>query len=89
MICCICKNGQTHDGQKTVTLEIHNAVLVIRKVPAQICKNCGEAYVGSEVTRSLLELARNALHAGIELQIREFCHSEPAAFGQVRNVLFS
>ncbi len=72
MICLICKNGQTHNGHKTVTLEKNNAILVIRKAPAQICKNCGEAYVRSEVTRSLLELARDALRAGVEVHVCEF-----------------
>jgi hypothetical protein len=48
------------------------AALVVRKVPAQICDNCGEAYVSAEVTRTLLQSAREALRAGVEVDIREF-----------------
>lgn len=72
MTCVVCKNGQTHQGYTTVTLEKNGGALVIRKVPAQICENCGEAYISADVTRSLLESARNTLRDGVELDVREF-----------------
>jgi YgiT-type zinc finger domain-containing protein len=68
----VCKRGETREGQTTVTLERNGAALVVRKVPAQICENCGEAYVEAEVTRRLLAAAREALRAGVEVDIREF-----------------
>jgi hypothetical protein len=55
-----------------VTLERGGGALVIRKVPAEVCENCGEAYVSAEVTRVLLESARETLKAGVEVDIREF-----------------
>jgi YgiT-type zinc finger domain-containing protein len=64
--------GETRPGFTTVTLERERAALVVRKVPAQVCDNCGESYVGAEVTRSLLQTAREALRAGVEVNIREF-----------------
>lgn len=72
MICVVCKHGQTRKGFTTVTLERGGAALVIRKVPADICDNCGEAYVSAEVTRSLLASARETLRSGVEVDIREF-----------------
>lgn len=72
MKCVVCKRGETHEGQTTVTLEREGAALVVRKVPAQVCENCGEAYVDSAVTRRLLAAAREALRAGVEVDIREF-----------------
>ena len=72
MTCVVCKNGETRPGRTTVTLEKDGAALVIRKVPAQICANCGEAYVSAEVTRSLLASARDTLRAGVAVDIREF-----------------
>jgi YgiT-type zinc finger domain-containing protein len=72
MKCVVCKLGDTHAGHTTVTLEREGAALVVRKVPAQVCENCGEAYVTAEVTRSLLQSAREALRAGVEVDIREF-----------------
>ncbi len=72
MKCVICKRGETREGQTTVTLEREGAALVVRKVPAQVCENCGEAYLDAAVTRRLLEAARQALRAGVDVDIREF-----------------
>lgn len=72
MNCVVCKRGETQPGTTTVTLEREGAALVVRKVPAQICGNCGEAYVEAEVTRKLLQSAREALRAGVEVEVREF-----------------
>ncbi|MCI0353865.1 MAG: type II toxin-antitoxin system MqsA family antitoxin [Acidobacteria bacterium] len=72
MKCVVCKLGETSPGQTTVTLEREGAALVVRKVPAQICENCGEAYVDAAVTRRLLQAAQEALRAGGQVDVREF-----------------
>jgi len=72
MKCVVCRHGQTRPGHTTVTLERNSGALVIRKVPAEVCENCGEAYVSAEVTRSLLAAASQTLRAGVEVDIREF-----------------
>jgi YgiT-type zinc finger domain-containing protein len=72
MKCVVCKHGETRPGYTTVMLERGGGALVVRKVPAEVCENCGEAYVSAEVTRSLLESARETLRAGVEVDIREF-----------------
>jgi YgiT-type zinc finger domain-containing protein len=75
MKCVVCKRGETRAGQTTVTLERNGAALVVRKVPAQICTNCGEAYVDGDVTSRLLESVQEALRAGVEVDVREFIAS--------------
>jgi YgiT-type zinc finger domain-containing protein len=77
MKCVVCKQGETHLGHTTVTLVKNGGALVVRNVPAQVCENCGETYVSAQVTRSLLEPARQTLRAGVEVDIREF--SVPSA----------
>lgn len=77
MKCVVCKVGETRDGHTTVTLERDNATLVIRKVPAQVCDNCGEAYVSAEVTRQLTQSAKEALRPGVEVDVREFVPPVP------------
>jgi YgiT-type zinc finger domain-containing protein len=72
MKCVVCKSGQTREGLTTVTLERDGAALVVRKVPAQVCDNCGEAYASADVTKRLLQSAREALRPGVEVDIREF-----------------
>ena len=71
MKCVICKQGETRPGHTTVTLERGQAVLVFRNVPAQVCTNCGEAYVAEEVTAQLLEEAEEAVQARVQVDVRE------------------
>ncbi len=57
MKCVICKRGNRAAGKTTVTLERDETVIVFRGVPAEVCDNCGEAYLDEAVTKSLLQAA--------------------------------
>ena len=46
--CPLC-GGEMHDGFTTVPFLIKAKVAIIRDVPAEICSNCGEAYMKSNV----------------------------------------
>lgn len=72
MKCVICKHGETRPGKTTVTLERGGATLVVKSVPAEVCDNCGEAYVDEQVTHQLVEVAEQALCAGIQVDVRDF-----------------
>lgn len=72
MKCVICKHGETHPGSVTVTLERDGTTLVFKSVPAEICENCGEAYVDDTITEQLLTMAENAVSAGVKVEVREF-----------------
>jgi YgiT-type zinc finger domain-containing protein len=54
MRCPICKDGDTRAGVTSVTLEGEAKSLVMKDVPAQVCRNCGEAFVEEEQARRLL-----------------------------------
>lgn len=73
MKCVICKNGETQARKVSVTLSRPAGVTVVFKdVPAQVCENCGEQYVSSEVTAHLLAQASEAARAGVEVEIRSY-----------------
>jgi YgiT-type zinc finger domain-containing protein len=72
MRCVICKNGETVSGHATVTLERDGNVVVIQNVPAEICENCGEEYVGAEVTARVLAVAEQALRQGVKVDVRQY-----------------
>jgi YgiT-type zinc finger domain-containing protein len=57
--CVICKNGSTHPGKTTVTLGRYGTILVVRGVPAQVCRNCGEEYVDETAATSLCQTAED------------------------------
>lgn len=68
----ICQHGETDAGTTTVTLERGSLTLVIKGVPAEVCENCGEAYVDEDTTRKLLETAEIESKAGAQVEIREY-----------------
>jgi len=72
MRCVICKQGETRPGKTTVTLQRNGTTLVVVNVPAEVCENCGEAYVEEDTARELLERAEEAARAGVVLDIREY-----------------
>jgi YgiT-type zinc finger domain-containing protein len=72
MNCVICKQGQTQAGLVTVTLDREGAIVVFKRVPAEVCENCGEYYLSDEVTGELLERAEEAIASGAEVEIRRY-----------------
>jgi len=72
MKCAICRNGITEEGYTTVVLERDQTTLVFKRVPAEICNNCGEEYISSEVNKALLRHARKELNRGVTLEMLNF-----------------
>jgi len=72
MKCPICKHGETVPAGVTVTLERLGATLVFRKVPAQVCGNCGEQYVDEKTTSQLLTQANEAARLGVQVDVRTY-----------------
>jgi len=72
MKCAICRNGITEEGYTTVVLEREQTTLVFKRVPAEICNNCGEEYISSEVNKALLRHARKELNRGVTLEMLNF-----------------
>ncbi len=69
MKCTLCKNGETDSGKVTVTLNRDNSIIVVKEVPAEICNNCGDYFLSSEVTKSVLSIAEDAVKKGIEVEV--------------------
>ncbi len=78
MKCMVCKHGETQPGKTTVTLERGGVTSVVKSVPAQVCDNCGEAYVDQHLTGQLLGTVDEALRAGIQVDVREFAATNKA-----------
>lgn len=72
MKCVICRQGETAPGDTTITLERAGATLVFKKVPAQVCANCGEAYVNEQTSTKLLQIAEEAARSGVLVDVREY-----------------
>jgi len=72
MKCVVCRQGETHPGAATVTLERNGLTLVIKGVPAQVCDNCGEEYVDEAVVAELLDTAEEVAADGTQVDVREY-----------------
>ena len=68
MICLICRQAETVDGQTSVHFERGEIRLVVNNVPARVCPSCGEAYVDEDVALQLLQGAEEMSDAG-ELEV--------------------
>ena len=76
MKCIVCRHGETRPGATTVTFHRDGYTLVVNDVPADVCENCGEAYVDEAVTEQLLAMAAEARKAHATVLVRGFA---PAA----------
>ena len=72
MKCVICKHGETELSTTTLTLELEGAVVAFKEVPAQVCTNCGEAYVDEEISAKLLVMAEQSVRDGVEIGVHKY-----------------
>jgi ribosomal protein L32 len=43
--------------------------VILKQAPADVCENCGEYYLSSEVAGQVLERAESAVKSGAEVEI--------------------
>lgn len=72
MNCVICKHSETAAGHATVVLTRENTTIIIKDVPAQICANCGEYFLSSEMTKEIFRMANDAVKKGAEIEIIKY-----------------
>ena len=59
--CYFCGGGLEYK-RTTIPFVMNETVVVIRNVPAHVCKQCGEAIMDSPVARRVDELLKQAYH---------------------------
>lgn len=72
MKCVICKNGETKPGTISIMLERDNTTIVFKRVPTDVCQNCGEGYLDEETTERLLQMAESAMQSGVQVDVRQY-----------------
>jgi YgiT-type zinc finger domain-containing protein len=70
--CVICRQGKTHSGTVTASLQRGQSTVILKGVPAEICDNCGEYYLSEQVTGTVLDRAETAVRNGAEVEILQF-----------------
>ncbi len=72
MECAICRQGKTHVGTATVTLERGDSTIVIKDVPADVCQDCGEYYLSEETAANIEKMASKAVAAGVVVEVLRY-----------------
>jgi len=72
MNCIVCRHGDTRPGTTTIAFHRDGRTLVVNEVPAEVCENCGEAYVAEDVTTELLRMAAEAREAQAIVLVRDY-----------------
>ncbi|MBF0366358.1 MAG: type II toxin-antitoxin system MqsA family antitoxin [Oligoflexia bacterium] len=72
MKCVICKHGETIPGEMTSTFERNDTIVVVKGVPAEVCRSCGEGYISQETTKKLLKILSEAVKQGVQLDVRKY-----------------
>jgi YgiT-type zinc finger domain-containing protein len=72
MKCAICKEASTKPGTTTVAFERDCLTMVVKCVPAQVCHNCGEAYISEWITAELLKDAEERAKTSAQVEIRQY-----------------
>ena len=72
MECTICKTGKMKEGRVTVTLQRGESIIVIKKVPASVCENCGEYTLSEPVTRKIMNVAEQAVANNAEIEVLQY-----------------
>ena len=68
MKCFMCK-GNIENKNTTFMVELDNRIIIIRNVPSQVCKQCGEVSYTDEVAKQLEKLANSVRNAITEITV--------------------
>lgn len=72
MECVICKNGTTSNGFVNVPIVRKDKIIFIKNIPAQICNNCGEYYIDTNVAKEIYEKASERMNQGVEMEVTQY-----------------
>ncbi len=68
MSCFMCK-GDLENKNTTFMVELDNCIIIIKNVPSQVCKQCGEVSYSNEVAKQLEKLVNSVRNAITEITV--------------------
>ena len=73
--CYFC-GGKLTSGRATLPFVVDSNVVVIKQVPAEVCSQCSEAVMSSEVAQVVDGLLKQAQRSGFEVSILTYKEEE-------------
>lgn len=68
MNCVMCK-GTLENKNTTFMIELDNCIIIIKNVPSQVCKQCGEVTYSDEVAKQLEKLVNTVRNTITEITV--------------------
>ena len=68
MNCFMCK-GKIENKNTTFMVELENCIIIVRNVPSQVCKQCGEVSYSNEVAKQLEKLVNTVRNSITEITV--------------------
>ena len=68
MTCFMCK-GELENKNTTFMVELDQCIIIIKNVPSQVCRQCGEVSYSNEVAKKLEELKNSVRNAITEITV--------------------
>ena len=59
-------------GTTTFTADLDFGVVVVRKVPATVCNECGADWIEDRIARQLEDIVKDALKRRLEVEVTSF-----------------
>ena len=66
--CFLCK-GDLENKKTTFMVELEDCIIIIKNVPSQVCKQCGEVSYSNEVAKQLERLVNSVRNAITEITV--------------------
>jgi len=71
-LCPLCGGKLVANQLATIPFVLGKVVVVVKDVPAEVCRNCGEPYLAGIVTDRLLNLLERFAHLPIEISVTSY-----------------
>ena len=71
MNCFMCK-GEFENRKTTFMVELDECIIIIKNVPSQVCKQCGEISYSDDVAKQLEKLVNSVRHAITEITVLNY-----------------
>lgn len=68
MNCLMCK-GVLENKNTTFMIELDNCIIIIKNVPSQVCKQCGEVSYSNEVAKQIERLVNAVRNSITEITV--------------------
>ncbi len=70
--CPLCGGRLTPDQQATIPFVLGQVVVIVKDVPAEVCRSCGEPYLTGAATDRLLALLRHFARLPMEVSVTSY-----------------